>query len=275
MTNLPIASLSGFACIPFLFFLFFLFSLNGALNPNCRGGMADRNALPCLSDWLLFPHCTDTRLHAPSESSLPQCCLHRGSAACPSSVQSACSSQLCSLNKDAIQRHFIWNRPMSGLWVHRDIWLKTQLCAIRNLLDWFWLPIFLTNLVRGFWNKEMEIQNKGAILVQIAPLFISQPRNQNQSIQTIKECCHIYCAHHWPRLAAIGIAPCAVSNRQSRYPRTSTGTRPDYLVNRVPQELRGSPGEKTAQKSRNSCAVNGRSCGCIGTVDSELKCAQS
>ena len=28
----------------------------------------------------------------------------------------------------------------------------------------------------------MEIQNKGAVLVQIAPLFISQPRNQNQSI---------------------------------------------------------------------------------------------
>jgi len=27
-----------------------------------------------------------------------------------------------------------------------------------------------------------------------------------------------YCAHHWPRLAAIGIAPCAVSNLESRYP---------------------------------------------------------
>jgi len=27
----------------------------------------------------------------------------------------------------------------------------------------------------------MEIQNKGAVLEQIAPLFISQPRNQNQS----------------------------------------------------------------------------------------------
>jgi len=31
-------------------------------------------------------------------------------------------------------------------------------------------------------NKEMKFQNKGAALVQIAPLFISQPRNQNQSI---------------------------------------------------------------------------------------------
>jgi len=31
----------------------------------------------------------------------------------------------------------------------------------------------------------MKIQNKGAVLVQIAPLFISQPRNQNQSIQIL------------------------------------------------------------------------------------------
>jgi len=30
-------------------------------------------------------------------------------------------------------------------------------------IDWFWLPIFRTNLVRGFWNKEMKIQNKGAV----------------------------------------------------------------------------------------------------------------
>ena len=28
----------------------------------------------------------------------------------------------------------------------------------------------------------MKIQNNGAVLVQIAPLYISQPRNQNQSI---------------------------------------------------------------------------------------------
>jgi len=50
------------------------------------------------------------------------------------------------------------------------------------VIDWFWLPIFHTNLVRGPWNKEMKFQNKRAVLVQIAPLFISQPRNQNQSI---------------------------------------------------------------------------------------------
>jgi len=51
-----------------------------------------------------------------------------------------------------------------------------------DLLDWFWLPIFRSNLVRGPWNKEMKFQNKGADLVQIDPLFISQPCNQSLSI---------------------------------------------------------------------------------------------
>ena len=32
-----------------------------------------------------------------------------------------------------------------------------------------------------------------------------------------------------------------------------TGTRPDYLVNRVPKKLLGNPGKKIALKSRNSC----------------------
>ena len=53
-----------------------------------------------------------------------------------------------------------------------------------------------------------------------------------------------------------------------------TGTRQDYLVNRVLKKMRGHPGEKIAQKSRNSCIVNGRGCGCIGTVDSGIKYAQ-
>ena len=38
----------------------------------------------------------------------------------------------------------------------------------------------------------MKIQNKGAVLVQIAPLFISQPRNQNQSIDYM----YIYIYNH-------------------------------------------------------------------------------
>jgi len=29
------------------------------------------------------------------------------------------------------------------------------------------MPIFCTNLVRGPWNKEMNFQNKGTVLVQI------------------------------------------------------------------------------------------------------------
>jgi len=49
------------------------------------------------------------------------------------------------------------------------------------LLDWFWPLISRQNLVCGLSNKEMNFQNKGAVLVQIAPLLIRQPRNQNQS----------------------------------------------------------------------------------------------
>jgi len=48
-----------------------------------------------------------------------------------------------------------------------------------------------------------------------------------------------------------------------------------YFVNRVPKKLRGHPGGKIAQKSRNSCKLNGWGCGCIGNVDSGPKCAQS
>jgi len=43
----------------------------------------------------------------------------------------------------------------------------------------------------------------------------------------------------------------------------------------VPKKMRGHLGQKIAQKSRSSCKVNGRGCGCIGTVDSEPKCVQS
>jgi len=32
------------------------------------------------------------------------------------------------------------------------------------------------------------------------------------------------CAHHWPRLAAIGTASCAVCNRESRESRVNAGT---------------------------------------------------
>ena len=49
-------------------------------------------------------------------------------------------------------------------------------------IDWFWLPIFRTNCVRGLSNKEMKSESKWAVLLQIAHVLISQPRNQNQSI---------------------------------------------------------------------------------------------
>ena len=41
------------------------------------------------------------------------------------------------------------------------------------------------------------------------------------------------------------------------------------------KKMRGHSEKKNLRKSRNSCLVNGRSCGCIGTVDSRPKCAYS
>ena len=45
-------------------------------------------------------------------------------------------------------------------------------------------------------------------------------------------------------------------------------------VNRDDQKLRGHSGEKLARKSRNSWHLNGRGCGCVGTINSKTKCAQ-
>jgi len=58
-------------------------------------------------------------------------------------------------------------------------------------------------------------------------------------------------------------------------PTEDTGTWSDYLVNREYKKNEGPFGEKTALKSRSSCRVNGRSCGCMGTVDSRRNFAQS
>jgi len=43
----------------------------------------------------------------------------------------------------------------------------------------------------------------------------------------------------------------------------------------VTKKMRGNSGKTLARKSRNSCRVNSRSCGCIGKVDSGPKCAHS
>ena len=64
-------------------------------------------------------------------------------------------------------------------------------------IDWFWLPIFSTNLVRGPWNKAMKFQNKGAVLVQIALLLNSQPHNHNQSVSnTLQDTASCYNTMH-------------------------------------------------------------------------------
>jgi len=45
------------------------------------------------------------------------------------------------------------------------------------------LAIFRTKLVRGLSDKVkvLKFLNKGAVQLQVAPVFINQPRNQNQS----------------------------------------------------------------------------------------------
>jgi len=70
------------------------------------------------------------------------------------------------------------------LYIHIYLWYRAM---YTSAIDWFWLLILTTNLVRGLSNKEIKFQNKGAVLVQIAPLLFSQPRNQNQSIVSLHE----------------------------------------------------------------------------------------
>ena len=91
------------------------------------------------------------------------------------------SSKFHELNRSSIchelsESHFITSRTQyvtphypaeaAAYFVH-EILLE---CCFS--IDWFWLPIFRTNLVCGPWNKELKSQNKGTVVVQIAPLFI-------------------------------------------------------------------------------------------------------
>jgi len=98
-------------------------------------------------------------------------------------------------------------------------------------------------------------------------------------IQTLKEYfwSHVYCVHLGTPWYQIVGAFRTVSNRESR---TLGGWRVPglgqitwWIV--MTKKMRGHSGKKIAQKSRNSCQVNSRSCGCIGTVDSGPKCAHS
>ena len=70
---------------------------------------------------------------------------------------------ICDMTKNFVSSIRQWRVSMIRQW----------LCFI----DGFWLAIFRTNLVRGLSNNVMKFRRKGAVLVQIAPLLISQPRN--------------------------------------------------------------------------------------------------
>jgi len=67
--------------------------------------------------------------------------------------------------------------------------------------------------------------------------------------KTLKEClcCHIHCAHHWPRLAAMVTSSFAVSNRYSRYPRP--------VVVPVPSFSHFPAGRSIEQIPVSTCAV--------------------
>jgi len=87
--------------------------------------------------------------------------------------------------------------------------------------------IVMTKKMRGHLGKKIAQKSRNSCRVNGRGCAcigtVDSRRNFTQSynqIQTLKEClcCHIYCAHHWPRLAAIVTASCAVSNRESRYP---------------------------------------------------------
>jgi len=41
--------------------------------------------------------------------------------------------------------------------------------------EWFWLPFFRANLVRGLSNKEMKFQNKGAVPYKLLPYELVNP----------------------------------------------------------------------------------------------------
>ena len=68
----------------------------------------------------------------------------------------------------------------SGMWMSHPLIRMSEwdilLCkwvnkSIRPRLDWFWLPIFPTNLVRSLSNEEMSSWRRWAICTRTAPLF--------------------------------------------------------------------------------------------------------
>ena len=87
--------------------------------------------------------------------------------------------------------------------------------------------------------------------------------------------CFIVCTSYSNFIAAHGVDQKVVINiEQHTHEYGPEGTR-QLLVNQMTQKMRGHSGKTIAQKSRNSFSVNGRSCGCIGTVNSSRNFAQS
>jgi len=93
---------------------------------------------------------------------------------CPNTCQqvSICPSDIVHIG--------MWLRMCEHTCQHMSAQVALQ-CK-RCFIDWFFLAIVRSNLVRGLSNKQMKLQNKREFPLQLAPLWIGQPRKQNQSI---------------------------------------------------------------------------------------------
>ena len=89
----------------------------------------------------------------------------------------------------------------------------------------------MTQKMRGHSGKKIvrksrnscRVNGRGCACIGTVDSRRNFAQSYNQ-IQTLKEFlfCHIYCAHHCSRLSAIVTWSCAVSNTESRYPRSGT-----------------------------------------------------
>jgi len=118
---------------------------------------------------------------------MPCCSVLQCACRSASVLQCACRVALCCIVHVVLQCVAVCCSVLQCAWMLWRGWLTVETWTTEKetykTIDWFWLPIFPTDLVRGLSNKEMKFQNKGAVPVQITPLLFIQPRNQNQSMR--------------------------------------------------------------------------------------------
>ena len=123
------------------------------------------------------------------------------------------------------------------------------------------------------WWRECGVTkaNLGNIRTCAFMLIMRQTRLAAMSLKVVRVCRLSVSQQHQDASYLQRHCLCDQRRRRSALRRAPV---PDYFVNRVPQKLRGYPGKIIAHKLRNNCQMNGRDCGCIGTVGPGPKCAQ-